>query len=250
MWIPAYTRAKARVLLWIAVGTAALAWLLLHKLAFLSGGLSASELKVAHQTLGWHGVYHNPLDLPLKLVRSIVFYFFPTHGQLLTRLPNVLFGGLSVIIFAWLVRLWHGPKPAVLTMFLFATSAWVLHVSRLASYDVLYLWAMPTLLLIQIGLHKHATHSFIWSYRAAYRYRDRIIPVQQVPARRFWRNSQPRRSRPAKRWQFFVVSRHPFEANSRRIVRPYADQRLATAQKPQLNQSGQAVIFASLISRT
>jgi hypothetical protein len=98
----------------------------------------------------------------LKLLRSIVFFLSPNHGQLLTRLPNAIFGGLTVISFAWLIRLWHGTRTAFFSTILFAVSAWVLHVSRLASFDVLYLWVIPTLLLSYVLLQKDPNKALVW----------------------------------------------------------------------------------------
>jgi hypothetical protein len=156
------SRLQIGKLLFGGVALALLAGLLLYKLGSLVGGLSRTEINSAAAGVGWHGIYHDPLYLPIKLVRSIVFWLAPDHGQLLTRLPNAIFGGLAIIVFAWLIRLWHGYRTALLTTALFATSAWTLHVSRLASYDVLYLWALPTLLIIQILLHRYGDKAVVW----------------------------------------------------------------------------------------
>jgi hypothetical protein len=139
-----------------------LLFLLWHRLGSLTGGLSAGEIKSATQPVGWHGIFHDPLDLPLKLVRSVVYGFASDHGQILTRLPNTLFGGIAVICFGWLVWLWHGRRTAIYTTLLFGTSAWTLHVSRLASFDVLYLCAIPLLLLTQALLYRNHTKPLIW----------------------------------------------------------------------------------------
>lgn len=155
-------RHNAPVVLWLILGLAVVAGLLLYKLATLTGGLSATEVKAATQPVGWQGILHDPFYLPLKLVRSVVYFVAPDHGQLLTRLPNALFGGLTMISFAWLIWLWHGRRTAILTSVLFATSAWVLHTSRLASFDVLYLWAVPTLCIIQVLLHRHSDKALVW----------------------------------------------------------------------------------------
>jgi hypothetical protein len=136
--------------------------ILLYKLGSLVSGLSAGEVVTATSPVGWHGIFHQPFDLALKLIRSVVFFFAPEHGQTLTRLPNAMFGGLTIISFAWLVWLWHGTRTAALSTLLFATSAWTLHVSRLASFDVLYLWAIPTLLLVQVVLHRYGDKSIAW----------------------------------------------------------------------------------------
>lgn len=157
-----YFRGHGRLAAWLLLAIAGLAALLLYKLGSLTGGLSSGELTAASAPVGWHGMYQQPLDLPLKLARSVVFYLFPVHGQTLSRLPNAFFGGLAIISFAWLIRLWHGTRTAVLAGLLFATSAWVLHASRLASFDVLYLWATPTLLLVHSLLHKYGKRSAVW----------------------------------------------------------------------------------------
>jgi hypothetical protein len=121
--------------------------LMLYKLGSLTKGLSYTEVISAKQVVGWHGLYNSPLYLPLKLVRSIVFSLYRVHNQFLTRLPNAVFGLLSMLGFSWLIYLWHGKRTAILASILFITSAWTLHVSRLASFDVMYLFGIIALLL-------------------------------------------------------------------------------------------------------
>lgn len=140
---------------------AAISWLMLYKLGSLVGGLSAGEHAAAVAPVGWHGIYHDALYLPLKAVRSLDFYLFSDHGLTLTRLPNTLFGGLAIISFTWLVWLWHGRRTAAIAGLLFATSAWTLHVSRLASFDVLYLWTLPTLLLMNVALQRRPDKAYV-----------------------------------------------------------------------------------------
>jgi hypothetical protein len=150
------------VLLWTLAATAAIAWLLLYKLGSLTGGLSRTELTTATTPLGWHGLYHDPLYLPLKVVRSAVFFMFPDHGQTLTRLPNVVFGALAIVGFGGVIRLWHGRRTGLLMLAMFAAAAWTLHISRFASYDVLYLWALPTLVCSHFLLRKYSDRWYIW----------------------------------------------------------------------------------------
>ncbi len=140
---------------------AILAWLILYRLGSLVGGLSAGEHTAAVTPIGWHGIYDNAMYLPLKLVRSADFYLFPHHGLILTRLPNALFGALATINFTWLIWLWHGRRTALIAGLLFTTSAWVLHASRLASFDVLYLWALPTLLLMNVALQRRPDKALV-----------------------------------------------------------------------------------------
>lgn len=161
-WFHSYLRGHGKLVAWFLLAALGVAGLLLYKLGSLTGGLSAGELVTAAAPVGWHGIYHQPLDLPVKLVRSVVFFLSPAHGQFLSRLPNAFFGGLAIISFTWLIRLWHGSRTAVLAGVLFAASAWVLHASRLTSSDVLYLWATPTLLLVHMLLQKHSKQPIVW----------------------------------------------------------------------------------------
>lgn len=151
-----------RILIWSLLILGGLGFLLLYRLGTLTNGLSNTELQTLQTPLGWHGLYHNPFDLPLQLVRSAVFFAAPDHGHLLLRLPNVLFGALSIASFAWLIWLWHGPRTTIMATLLFATGAWTLHVSRLASLDVMYLWATPTLLLVQLLLQDSEKRARTW----------------------------------------------------------------------------------------
>lgn len=148
------------ILLAIAV-VAVIAWLMFYRLGSLVGGLSPGERLAAVAPVGWHGIYHDAFYLPLKLVRSVDFYLVPRHGLTLTRLPNTLFGALSILSFTWLIGLWHGRRTALIAGLLFATSAWTLHVSRLASFDVLYLWTLPTLLLMNVALQRRPDKAYV-----------------------------------------------------------------------------------------
>ncbi|HXR49519.1 MAG TPA: hypothetical protein VN778_00625 [Verrucomicrobiae bacterium] len=138
--------------------------LLINRLGSLTGGVSAGEVHAATAPVGWHGIYHNPFYLPLKLARSVAFFLFSAHGQTITRLPNVLFGIMTIAAFIILVKLWHSTRTAVLASFLFVTSAWVLHASRLASFDVIYLWALPILLLSNVLINRSPDRGLSWYF--------------------------------------------------------------------------------------
>lgn len=127
---------------------------MLYRLGSLTGGLSAGEQLVGRMTLGWHGLYADPFYLPLKIVRSVIFFGFNHHGQTIIRLANVIVGLITIGAFIGLIKKWHGNRIALLAGVLFATTTWVLQVSRIASYDVVYLAALPLLLLSQALIHK------------------------------------------------------------------------------------------------
>lgn len=157
-----FWRQNAKFLIFGAAAIFAVLFLLLYKLGSLAGGLSATEISTATNPLGWNGIFQNPLNLPINFARSVVYFIAPDHGLTLTRLPSIMFGFMAVISFSILIWLWHGTRTALLSGAMFATSAWVLHVSRFAGFDVLYLWAIPSLLLIQVLIHRYGDKSYIW----------------------------------------------------------------------------------------
>jgi hypothetical protein len=160
--VRSYVSSHWRLLLVIGLGLALTSMLLLYRLGSLVNGLSSGEVAVANTPLGWHGLYNQPLYLPLKLVRSIIFFLTAQHGQTLTRLANTVFGILSIATFATVVRAWHDRRTALLAVALFMTSSWTLHVSRLASYDVLYLGAVPLLMLGYVLRQRHPKSTLVF----------------------------------------------------------------------------------------
>lgn len=137
---------------------------MLYKLGSLTGHLSVEEVTVAHTTIGWHGIRQSVFYLPLTFLRSVFMVGFSHHGQTVVRLANTVFGVIAVLGFSRLLQLWYGGRTALLGAVLFTTSAWVLHVSRYASMDVLYLAALPALFYVQIGLKRK--DSRIWLFLA------------------------------------------------------------------------------------
>lgn len=158
-----FWKANTRVILLVISAITAVLYLLLYKLGSLNNGnLSYGEFQVATKPIGWHGLYQDPLFLPMSLLRSITNVLTDYHSEFITRLPNVIIGLLTIVIFAWLIRLWHGTRTAILSTLIFATSAWVLHASRLASYDVVYLLVIPALLLTIAALQRHSNKPIVF----------------------------------------------------------------------------------------
>jgi hypothetical protein len=132
-----------------------------YRLGSLPDGLSRTEFFSSSDPVGWHGIYDDPFYLPLKLLRSALFFMQPDHGQLLTRLANVPFGILAIVCFYIVVRWWYGLRIANLSTILFAASAWSLHVTRFAGFETLYFAALPTLLLCHIALQRYKGNPFV-----------------------------------------------------------------------------------------
>lgn len=134
-----------------------------YKLGTIPNGLSQTEITAATDPVGWHGIYDEPFYLPVKALRSIIFFLQPEHGQLLTRLASVPFGIVSIACFYIITRWWYGQRIAVYSGVLFAASAWSLHVSRFAGAEVMYFAAIPVLLLSHVALQRFKNNPRILS---------------------------------------------------------------------------------------
>lgn len=150
-----------RIFVWLILALVLVAGLMLYRLGTLVPGLSPVELASGKAIYGWSGIYHHPFDLPLIAIRSIVFTLTNHHGAFLTRLPNTLFGLISVGLVGILIKFWHGNRTALFATALYACSAWLLHISRLASNDVLYLWAIPLLLVLQLFMLRYGQRRLV-----------------------------------------------------------------------------------------
>lgn len=128
-------------------------FLLLYKIGSLTHGLSASELS-AQTGVSINGIWHNPLYLPLKLVRLVLYSAASHPDNALLRLPSVVFGALVFYAFVAVARQWYGWRTTFFVATLFGLSNWFLHTSRLATYDSLYLWTLPTLIAISLALQR------------------------------------------------------------------------------------------------
>jgi hypothetical protein len=159
--IAKFITVHGRTLSLLALALALVAGLLLYRLGTLVPGLSPIEHASSKAIYGWDGLYHHPFDLPLTIIRSIVFSITNHHGAFLTRLPNTLFGLMSIGLVGVLIKFWHGNRTAILATALYACNAWLLHISRLASSDVLYLWAIPLLLVLQLLMLRYGKRRLV-----------------------------------------------------------------------------------------
>lgn len=134
--------------------------LLTYRLLALVPGMSKLERPVLTTNgvgTNWHELVTNTLWLPLSLIQTIASQVFGHPGAIQLRIPSVFFGALAILLTFTLVRQWHGQRNALLVTVLFATNAWVLHISRLGTVDALYLLVLPTLLVIQMYMVRLGT---------------------------------------------------------------------------------------------
>jgi hypothetical protein len=90
-------------------------------------------------------------------VQWLILTIIPHHGNTVTRAASPIFGILALAAFAYILRRWYGVRTAVYGSVIFGLSSWFLHVSRFAGPDVLYLWAVPTLIALLVAWDRHHT---------------------------------------------------------------------------------------------
>lgn len=115
---------------------AVVGWLLWWQLGSLTGGYSAGELATLKASYSLSGIYHNPVNAPFTLLVHALLYL-PYNDLLLVRVAATLVALLTITVFYWLVRHWHGQRAAIFGTLVFGSSAWFLHTARLGTPDVL-----------------------------------------------------------------------------------------------------------------
>jgi hypothetical protein len=120
--------------------------LLWFKLNSLAPGFSKEEVAYRSTHSNLRLVLDNPLYIPHSALTAIL-QVLGKHGILAMRSVSALYGFISVFVFYLILRSWHTFRIALLGTILFATSAWFLHVARLAMPDVTYLFLMVIILL-------------------------------------------------------------------------------------------------------
>jgi len=116
--------------------------LLFWRLGSLPGGYSLSEGYIAHVASLLRNIHslptllENPLGVPYVLVQRGLHVIVPDF-LLGGRIVSASIGLIVLVMFAMLVRRWHGQRAAVVGTLLFGCSAWFLHIARLGTPDVL-----------------------------------------------------------------------------------------------------------------
>jgi hypothetical protein len=168
-----YIAVHWRILTAIVVGAVLVCFIMLFRLGSITGHLSPEETERQLFASSWHHLVHNPLYLPQTLLQWIILTIIPHHGLTVTRAASPVFGVLALAAFAYVLRRWYGVRSAIYGTVLFGLSSWLLHVSRYGGPQVLYLWALPTLLALTIAWDRHkvgATHYFLIALLAALLY--------------------------------------------------------------------------------
>ena len=130
----------------------------------LTGGVSPEEVTTLGTYSSFHAIIDNPLHAPLKLVAWALWHL-PFHTAAALRVPFALFAIFSLVAFGYVLKRWYGIRMAVLGVILLGTSSWLLHVGRIALFDISFLWAGTTLIALHVLFHAHCDRRivrFIW----------------------------------------------------------------------------------------
>jgi hypothetical protein len=112
---------------------------------YLSDGEQVFHAHLVNNDLGLRAILQNPVNLPYSLG---IYFLEKLHiaDALAIRGLSALFGAAFIFSFYLVLKNWHTRRVAILGTVLFATSAWTLHISRLATPEVLLM--APAILIL------------------------------------------------------------------------------------------------------
>lgn len=129
-----------------------LAALLTFRLGNLTPGFSNTEIQQRSSAASLREIGDNPLHIHHKIGQFTMLQL-GNKGPAAMRVTSALIGFTAIISMFIVIKNWYTPRIAIIGTFLFATSSWLLHASRLATPDINY--TLPLLLLVGgIWLHK------------------------------------------------------------------------------------------------
>lgn len=133
-----------------------------YRLASLAPRLSPMEQQLFDGSKGLAGLSQNPLFFGPKLFFWLA-HFAPNslHVQAL-RMPSVLAGIAAIGLMFYVLHRWYGARGTVFGLAMFLASAWMLHISRFAGFDVFYVLAMLGLFAVYIALYDHDESAVMW----------------------------------------------------------------------------------------
>jgi hypothetical protein len=130
------------VVLFIAA-TLLIAFFLWFQLGSLVPGFSDAELKQRATSSTYQALMDNPLNAPHKALQ-LTAQFLKQTSPFAMRSASAIIGLIIVGCFYYILRNWYSRRVAVLGTFLFASSAWFLHVARSGTDVVMYALLIAT----------------------------------------------------------------------------------------------------------
>lgn len=113
-----------------------LLWFRLGSLTYGNAAEVETQSRAAAAT--WHAILDNPLNAPYTVLQRLVM-LSGHDGVTSMRLVSTLWAVLAMLLFYMVARGWHSMRVAGLATWLFISSAWFLHIARLATPEVLWL---------------------------------------------------------------------------------------------------------------
>ncbi len=149
----------------VTISIAALCLLLMFRLGTITRHfLSTAELASHKNDATFHGLIHNPINAPYKLVDFLFIRTFGVHNVFGARIGATLFALLACVLFFIIMYRWHGLRSAALATTLFGTSGWILHVGRLGTGDSTLLVIPLALILFASWLNSTPKHGLALLY--------------------------------------------------------------------------------------
>lgn len=112
------------------------------RLGSLTGGVSLSERDYIASVDSGRELLQNP-TYALHKIPTYLLFKLDIQRIAFYRLVSVIFAALSVVSCFFILREWSTDRIAILGTWLFLTSAWLLHIGRLASPEASYLLILP-----------------------------------------------------------------------------------------------------------
>jgi hypothetical protein len=135
-------------ILLVLAGFMLVSLLLWFRLGSLTYGQAADiELQSRTAASSWHAILGNPLYAPYTILQRLVMAT-GHDGITSMRLVSTLWAVLAMLLFYIVARGWHSMHVAGLATWLFISSAWFLHIARLATPEVLWLVGILALVVL------------------------------------------------------------------------------------------------------
>lgn len=122
----------------LGIGALFTLFLFTFRLSSLNTGMNEFEINTISSSSNLTDLINNSSNIPYRFFIYLTNSIYP-HHIFLYRLTSVIWALLFIYIFYLVIKKKFGPNIATILGLLLMTSAWVLHTSRTAVPDVLYL---------------------------------------------------------------------------------------------------------------
>ena len=156
---------NSKTWVFLAAALVILASLLTYRLVTITSGGTTQEVLLYKRGITLSAIFNNPVDLPLHFFQWVSIGIFHSHNLLLVRLPDVIFGGMTVVLYSLLLYKWYGTRTMILGTVLFACSPWFLHIARITGIDAEQQLAVVIIIFLSSFINKD-TKSWLFMVEA------------------------------------------------------------------------------------